>query len=183
MNIIETVQKNLGFSGLKKIDPNLQASTDQHIEIGNNALAQAAIPAILIGIYNNLEQNPDPGILDSHEGKKFKKIFGPTSDIVEKKIFDYSKIQDKNSSQELEHITAESMRVIKEKIGERASESSLRNFVAKNKKDALLFLPPSLDLGTILRNDNLDDRTGKMEGPISGLVRRVEEIFNTSDSN
>ena len=85
MNIIETVQKNLGFSGLKKIDPNLQASADQQIEIGNNALAQAAIPAILLGIYNNLEQNPDLTILEINEGKKFKRIFGATSDIVEKK--------------------------------------------------------------------------------------------------
>jgi hypothetical protein len=183
MNIIEAVQKNLGFSGLKKIDPNLQASAEQHIEMGNNALAQAAIPAILLGIYNNLEQNPDLEILDSQEGKKFKRIFGTTSEIVEKRLVAYSKIKDKNSSQELEHITAESMRVIKEKIGEGADESSIRNFIAKNKKDAILFLPPSLDLGTILKNNNLDDRTGKMEGPISGFTRRLEEIFNTSDSN
>ena len=182
MNIIEAVQKNLGFSGLKKIDPNLQASTD-HIEMGNNALAQAAIPAILLGIYNNLEQNPDLAILDIQEGKKFKRIFGATSEIVEKRIVAYSKIEDKNSSQELEHMTAESMRVIKEKIGEGANESSIRNFISKNKRDALMFLPPSLDLGTILKNDNLDDRTGKMEGPISGLTRRLEEIFNTSNRN
>ncbi len=183
MNIIETIQKNLGFSGLKKIDPNLQVSSEQHIEMGNNALAQAAIPAILLGIYNNLEQKPDLGILDSVEGKKFKRIFGGTSEIVEKRIIDYSKIKDKNSSQELEHIAAESMRVIKEKIGDGATESSIRNFIAKNKKDALLFLPPSLELGTILQNENLDDRTGKMEGPISGLTRKLEEIFNTSDHN
>jgi hypothetical protein len=55
--------------------------------------------------------------------------------------------------------------------------------VARNKPDTLLYLPPSLDLGTIFKNNNLDDRTGKMEGPISSLMHSVEKAFNTSGSN
>ncbi|HEY4936688.1 MAG TPA: hypothetical protein VII44_08915, partial [Puia sp.] len=117
MNIIETVQKNLGFINLKKIDPNTQEITGQPIDMGNTALAQAGIPAILLGIYNNLELNPDLSILDTDQGKLLERIFGKHTDIVVNQINCYAKIQDKHNLQQLEHIASESMRVIKEKIG------------------------------------------------------------------
>lgn len=181
MNIIETVQKNLGFMTLNKIDPNTQEVADQEAVIGNNALAQAGIPAVLLGIYNNLEQNPDLSFLNTEEGKKLERIFGKSVVDVIKKITDYSKIPDKHSLQELEHIATESMRVVKEKIGEGASQNAIRHFVARNRKDTLLYLPPSLDLGTILQNNNLDDRTGKMEGPISNLTHKLEKMFSNTN--
>ena len=56
MNIIETIQKNLGFDTLKKIDPNTQETAGEETVMGNSALAQAGIPAILLGIYNKLEE-------------------------------------------------------------------------------------------------------------------------------
>jgi hypothetical protein len=182
MNIIETVQKNLGFISLKKIDPNTQEITGEPVDMGNTALAQAGIPAILLGIYNRLEQNPDINVLDTDQGKLLERIFGKNTDIVVKQITLYSKIQDKHSLQQLEHIASESMRVLKEKIGVEASENAIRNFVSRNKPDTLLYLPPSLELGIILENNNLDDRTSKMEGPISTFVHHVEKIFNTSGS-
>ena len=182
MNIIETVQKNLGVTTLNKIDPNTQEVVDQDAVMGNSALAQAGIPAVLLGIYNNLEQNPDLSFLNVDEGKKLEKIFGKSVVIVVKKITDYSKIPDKHSLQELEHIASESMRVVKEKIGEGASQNAIRHFVAQNRKDTLLYLPPSLDLGSVLLNNNLDDRTGKMEGPISNMTHKLEKIFSNSEN-
>jgi hypothetical protein len=181
MNIIETVQKNLGLMPLKKINPNTQEISGEPVDMGNAALAQAGVPAILIGIYNRLEIDPDFSSLDGDPGRLLETIFGKSKDIVIKQITAYSKVKDEHSAQELEHIASESIRVVKEKIGVGANEHSVRNFVSANKPDALLYLPPSLELGTILRNNNLDDRTGKMEGPVSNLVRHVEKIFNTSD--
>lgn len=181
MNIIETVQKNLGFTALDKIDPNTQETSGPDNPIGNMALAQAGIPAILLGIYNRLELNPSQDILNQ-ENNLLAEIFGKSKDTVINRIDNYSKIQDKHSEQQLEHIASESIRVIKENIGRDASEKTIRAFVAKNKPDTLLYLPPSLELGKILQNNNLDDRTGKMEGPLSSLMHNVEKTFNTSDS-
>jgi hypothetical protein len=180
MNIIEKIQKNLGFEALKKIDPNTQETTGLEVNMGNNALAQAGIPAILVGIYNRLELYPGMDVLDQ-EGNLLDKIFGKSKDTVVKRITNYSKNNDQHSEQQLEHIASESMRVMKEGIGEETHEDSIRIFVSKNKPDALLYLPPSLELGKILMNNNLDDRTGKMEGPISSLMHRVEKVFNSTD--
>jgi len=184
MNIIETVQKNLGFNALEKVDPNTQQTAGQESSLGNSALAQAGIPAILLGIFNSLEQNPDMNLLDTEQtGSLMERIFGKSTDIVVSRINDYSKFPDKHNDQQLEHIASEAMRVVKAGIGEGSNESSTRKFVAMNKPDTLLYLPPSLDLGTVLKNDNLDDRTGKMEGPVSSFMRKVEKTFNTTSNN
>ncbi len=178
MNIIETVQKNLGFSALEKIDPNTQETAGEKNAIGTTALAQAGIPAILLGIYNRLEIRSGHFLSGTDaKGNVLENIFGKSTDAVVKRISEYSKIDDKHSLQELEHIASESMRVVKANIGEGASESAVRNFVSKNKPDILLYLPPSLELGTILKNNNLDDRTGKMEGPVSSFMQNCGKDF------
>jgi hypothetical protein len=183
MNIIETIQKNLGFDVLKKIDPNTQETQGDDTAMGNSAIAQAGIPAVLLGIYTKLEETPDMQLLDTEKGNLLETIFGKSSEIVVQKIDDYSKFRDKHSAQQLEHIAAESIRVIRERLGSKTDEFSIRKFVAKNKPDTLVYLPPSLELGTVLKNNNLDDRTGKMEGPVSSFIRNVEKAFNTTSNN
>jgi hypothetical protein len=182
MNIIETVQKNLGYDALEKIDPNTQ-HTPKDV-MGSKALAQAGIPAVLIGIYSRLELNPDISLLDADQkSNMLENIFGKSTDAVLNRINDYSKLRDNLSGQELEHIAREAARVLREKIGADANPAAIRSFVAKNKPDALLYLPPSLELGTLLKNNNLDDRTGKMEGPVSSLMHKLEKSFNTSEGS
>jgi hypothetical protein len=181
MNIIETIQKNLGFDTLKKIDPNTQETVGEDTVLGNSAVAQAGIPAILLGIYNKLEETPDLSLLAAEKGHLLENIFGKSTPVVVSQIENYSKVRDKHIAQQLEHIASESLRVIKEGIGNVTDEHHIRNFVARNKPDTLLYLPPSLELGTILKNNNLDDRTGKMEGPVSNFMHKVEKAFNTSN--
>jgi hypothetical protein len=184
MHIVQSIQKNLGFNSLEKIDPNTQQVPGHDQLLGNNALAQAAIPAILMGIFNQLEQNPDLGAFYTEQPTSLlERIFGDSTDTVVKHIEDYSKIKDKHIKQELEHIASESLRVIREHLGDDASANALRRFLAQNKQDTLLYLPPSLQLGTILHNNNLDDRTGKMAGPVSGFMHNMEKAFNSSDKN
>jgi hypothetical protein len=169
---------------LEKIDPNTQLVKGQEQLIGNTALAQAGIPAILMGILNRLEQIPTLDGLESDQPVSLlEKIFGESTETVVNHIEQYSKNRDKHSSQELEHIATESLRVIRKNLGENPNESSIRHFVSANKKDILLYLPPSLDLGTILHNNNLDDRTGKMEGPVSSFMHKLEKTFNMSGSS
>jgi hypothetical protein len=182
MTIIDKIQKNLGFDNLKKIDPNTQETLGSEPVLGNSAVAQAGIPAILIGIYNKLEGKPDLNVFEAEKGNLLQSIFGKSTETVVNKVEDYSKVRDKHIAQQLEHIASESLRVINESIGDDANENRIRHFVAMNKPDTLLYLPPSLELGSILNNENLDDRTGKMEGPVSTFMHRVEKAFNTSGS-
>lgn len=181
MNILEKIQINLGLNTLEKIDPNTQETSGHEPLMGNNALTQAGIPAILLGIYNRLELEPDLDTLSKEQSANWmERIFGRNAVFVTRRINDYSRFPHEHSDQQLEHIASESVRVVKENIGPNPSESEIRNFIAKNKPDTLLYLPPSLELGTLLHNNNLDDRTGKMEGPLSSLMHQVEKTFNSS---
>ena len=182
MHIVQVIQKNLGFNSLEKIDPNTQQVPGKDQLMGNNAMAQAAIPAILLGIFNHLEQDPElDSLFLNQPASLLDKIFGKSADILVTRIEEYSKIQDKHIVQELEHIASESVRVIHESLGDNPSENSIRRFVSSNKQETLLYLPPSLELGTILHNNGLDDRTGKMEGPVSSFLHKVEKSFYSSE--
>ena len=51
INLLQTVQQNLGYPVIKKIDPNTQhAATDGYAH-QEDKFSQAAIPAVLIGFY------------------------------------------------------------------------------------------------------------------------------------
>jgi hypothetical protein len=185
MNITETIQKNLGYGAIQKIDPNTQEVSDREGSHGNASLAQAAIPAILLGLFNRLEKEPDASWLagDQPTGSLIKKIFGKKEEEVIAEVGRYSGLGDKNVKQEMEHIASESVRVVRDQISDLSSEDKIAAYVSAHKQQVLLYLPASLRLGIIVENENLDDRTNKMEGPVSSLMHRIEKQFNSSENN
>lgn len=185
MNITETIQKNLGFGKIQKIDPNSQEVSDRDTIHGSAPIAQAAIPSIILGLFNRLEREPDASWLgvDQPTGSLLEKIFGDSHVVLVDQVALYSRIPDAQVKQEMEHIASEVVRVTRDNIVDLTDEDKITAFVAKQKQDVLLYLPASIKLGQILGNNNLDDRTNKMEGPISSLMHRMEKQFNSSENN
>ena len=182
MNTIEIIQRNLGYSGLEKIDPNTQQPQGGENHIGNHALAQAGIPSVVLGIFNRLEQEPvlDP-LFKNDKSPALENIFGKQADEVVRRVREYAQTGAEDTRLELEHIAAETLRIVRDSTGGGLDAKTVRTYVANNKPDILLYLPPSLEMGKLLRNNNLDDRTGKMEGPVSSFMHSVEKKFNTSE--
>ena len=52
------------------------------------------------------------------------------------------------------------------------------NYMSGIRNELLDYLPPQLNLGAKLHDNSLDDRTNKMEGPVSGMVHRIEKLFS-----
>lgn len=185
MNIAETIQKNLGYGSIQRVNPNSQEVPEKETLHGNAALAQAAIPSILLGLFNRLEKEPDASWLagDQPTGSLLEKIFGKAYKDVVVHVSNYSRVPDKNAEQEMEHIASESVRVVRDNISDLGNEDKITAFVAKHKQDVLHYLPASLQMGVLLGNNNLDDRTNKMEGPVSSFMNRMEKQFNSSENN
>lgn len=185
MNITETIQKNLGFGKMQKIDPNSQEVTDTEQIHGNNAIAQAGIPAVLLGLFNRLEKEPDASWLagDQPTGSLLEKIFGNSDKKLIEQVAQYSRMPAALVKPEMEHIASEAVRVTRDNIKDLGNEDSISAFVARHKQDVLLYLPATIKLGQIVGNNNLDDRTNKMEGPISSLMHKMEKQFNSSENN
>lgn len=178
--MIKTIQKNLGFGALDKIDPNTQQVPGEKQKMGKNALAQAAIPAILLGIFAQLEQDPDWLVQETTTSDSLETIFGSSAEPLVGRIEDYARMSDGHTGQELKHIAIECIRVIRKDIGEYPDAHIVNQFVHQHKPDIIQYLPPELGLGILLNNNNLDDRTGKMNGPVSNLMHQVEKAFNAS---
>ena len=53
-NLVESIQKNLGYSAITKIDPNIQDVKGK--TVGANSVGQAAIPTVLFGLFNYILQ-------------------------------------------------------------------------------------------------------------------------------
>lgn len=51
INLLQTVQENLGYSPLQKIDANTQLVTVEANTPGEERFSQAAIPAVLTALY------------------------------------------------------------------------------------------------------------------------------------
>ena len=66
-------------------------------------------------------------------------------------------------------------------VEETKKESYLQNLMTTQRHEILRYLPTGLNLGELLNDETLEDKTNKMEGPISSLMHKIEGSFSTSD--
>ena len=185
INLAENIQKNLGFSTLNKVDPNTQDINEEEKSFGPNSLAQAAIPAVLSGLFNYILQ-PHPENIsltdEKDKGKWLPVIFGNNESEITDRVATYAGISVVNAKGEMEHIADEAVRLVNDNLVDKNDASELRSFAIEHKNDGLPYLPAVLQTGYLLGNNNLDDRTHKMEGPISSLMHSIEKSFSSDNS-
>jgi len=180
--LINSIAKNLGFQELQKVDPNTQEVRDDKTIHGADSLAQAAIPTVLIGIFNNLEsENTAATLMQGESVNWLNTIFGNTTDQVVDKIAAYSKTAPESAKHEIEHIATEAIRVVRQNISQPNDFTAVQAFVKANRVDVLKYLPAALQIGDLVRNNNIDDRTNKMEGPVSNFMHTLEKTFNSNE--
>lgn len=179
-NIIDMIRKNLGFDELHKVDPNTQDIAAGLKTFGMTSVAQGTIPSVVCAICNHLET---PGnrefIITGDSNNWLKTIFGEKEDELLEKLSEYSNTTVIAVKGEAEHIANEAVRLVRVALPDVNHEHAIQNFAASTRREALQYLPASLQLGYLLNNNNLDDRTNKMEGPVSSLMHKLENQFNT----
>lgn len=70
----------------------------------------------------------------------------------------------------LNSIAKEAISLISEQV-KTGTIMDVKRLLADSRNDVLPFLPASMQIGVLLNDDTLDDRTNKMEGPISSLTQ------------
>src|SRR4028118_2069175 len=131
INLVERIQKNLGFHQLQKIDPNTQEVKRPENLSSEDYLPQAAIPTVLLGLYKftgNKEGNK--AILnDTFSGNLLSTIFGSKETAVVSKVAVYIGIDTDFTTRKMEEIASEAVRVIKENVPGNGSDSSVKTFL------------------------------------------------------
>ena len=184
-NIVESIQKTVGFPELQKIDPNTQEVIKPENMSCQDYLGQAAIPAVLTGIYKftRAEEGNAEILQGELKGNFLSIIFGIKKDEVVNKVAGYTGNSPEYAADKMEAIARAAVGVIREHLTKEPTGSNVKDLLTAQRHHILVYLPASLQLGDTLNDETLDDRTNKMEGPVSGFVHTMEQVFSTSGSD
>ncbi|MEP6617137.1 MAG: hypothetical protein ABJA57_11185 [Ginsengibacter sp.] len=184
-NIVESIQKSLGFPQLQKIDPNTQDVKKPDNIVPEDYLAQAAIPAVLTGIYKYTRTDEgNAGILKGElKGALLSVIFGNSKDEVISKVSAYTGNSMDYAAGKMEEIARTSVKIIRENLQENPTEVNVKDLLTAQRHNILVYLPANLQLGDTLQDETLDDRTNKMEGPVSGVMHSIGQVFSSSGND
>ena len=180
--LAESIQKNLGYPELRKIDPNTQTVKQKNEEEVPNQLGQAAIPTVLLGLYKygNTEKGSEDILRGNISTAWLDLFFGDVKQEAISKVAAYAGKQNEEVAPKMEEIASEAVKIIRENTPEKASFGDVKSYVANQRNSILVFLPAELQISTLMNDSTLDDRTNKMEGPVSSVVHFVEKLFSGS---
>jgi len=176
MNLLETVQNNLGYDPLKKVDPNSQEIKDARKMSSNQKLAQAAIPAVLAALIKYSDGNEGINIMTRKNENWLNLIYHGKENYAVKQIADYAGVPEQDVASTMEKVSEECVTVIRKNL-KNADAEKLRSYMNSQRHSILNHLPAALKMGDLLNEENFDDRTNKMEGPVSNIMHKIENLL------
>ncbi|MBX3255462.1 MAG: hypothetical protein KF862_15080 [Chitinophagaceae bacterium] len=180
-NILEAVRQQLGHGPIQKVDPNSQEV--KHVEAlsSGEKLAQAAIPAVLTAflMFTKSDDNAKQVLNHSHIG--LQDLFAGKQNEVVKSIVDYCGAPAAEVENTMEKITQQVVPVLLHAAGPEPAAEKICSYLAGQRHTILTHLPASLQLGELLGDNSLDDRTNKMEGPVSSIAQTIGNALSGSE--
>ena len=179
-NIIEAIQMNLGYAGLQKIDPNLQDTPFKTDHSAIEKLGQGAIPAVLTAIYK-LTRTPEGcrALLVGDSAQDWLNvIYGNREKEAVEKVAQYAVVTENQAESHMENIADEAVKIIRSSAGNPPHPDGVRNYMNSQRHNILVYLPAALNMGDVLNDESLDDKTNKMEGPVSNFMHKIENTLS-----
>jgi hypothetical protein len=161
-------------TNIEKIDVN-DPDLHQTIHPGKaEALAQAAIPSVLIGALIHLAKQKEP----SAHIPDMDTVFAQKSSNVVEAIANYAH----TTKEEAGAYISRAIAVLNQMATDdhRGEGVALMRALENQQSDILKYLPSDLNIGSTLGIELIDDRTHKMEGPLSSIANYffIEHIHN-----
>ena len=184
MNLPELLQQHFNYPVLQKIDPNTQDITGKNPEDEAN-FGQAAIPALLTGLYKFTRTDEGAGsiIRGDISSNWVQTIFaGHYQEIIER-VAAYAHTTKEDTARRLASIASKTVELIREATGPGRQISTVKEFMGNQRNNILPYLPAVLQTGELMDDSTLDDRTNKMEGPVSSIVQTLGSVFSGSDND
>ena len=183
INLVETIQKNLGFHELQKIDPNTQEVKKPENLSVQDYLPQAAIPVVLLGLYkySRTEEGNSELLRGELQNKLLKTIFGNKTQQAIDKVSSYTGNTTEYTADKMEIIAWEALHILRNNLSGQNTAASVKSFLADQRHNILVHLPASLQIGEVFEDDTIDDRAHKMEGPVSNSMHWIEKLFPGTD--
>ncbi|MES1214557.1 MAG: hypothetical protein ABUT20_03485 [Bacteroidota bacterium] len=180
-NIIEILSHQQGIEHLSKVDPNTQSIQEKQSDAIN--LLQAAIPSVLAGFYMYSRNDESAKMIADTNGKQawIDTLFGTEKTTLLNRIAIYAAASLKEVETKMEEIANETVIVLKDNSGN--TGAGIKTLLTNQRNSILQYLPGAIGIGDILNDSTLDDRTNKMQGPVSSLMHKIEKQFTSADIN
>jgi hypothetical protein len=178
------IQENLRYPPLKKIDPNTSSATHLEGETLDQSFSQAAIPSILAALCRSVETNEGAtSFLASNNTNNWMAIlFAEKQKEAIRHISAYSGETNEYTFAKMQAIASESVSVIKDLLPPNPDIQDVKTFFKNEKNNILTYLPGELQMGKLLDDDSIDDKTQKMEGVVSGIMQSIGTAFDSTEA-
>lgn len=184
MNLPDTLQQHFGFAPLIKIDPNTQEVIKDSKNPDPDRLGQAAIPAVLTGLYkfSETDEGASEILRGGYSTNWVEKLFGDQYDAVVERVAAYSFTPVAETESAMNNIAVKAAELSREHVASKTDPVlAIKEFLASQRKSILHYLPAAMQLGQLIDDDTVDDRTNKMDGPISSLMQNIGSGFSKTD--
>ena len=184
-NIVESIQAKLGFPPLQKIDPNIQETKGNVTRKSQAKLAQAAIPAVLAALYKftRTDEGCEAILHPSPDQRWLRTIYEGKESAAVEKVSHYAGISPELTESSMDRIANEAINMVNNSAGPHRSCDSIRSFMDLQRHNVLVYLPAAMQMGDLLDDEALDDRTNKMEGPVSSFMHKIENRLSKGDQS
>jgi hypothetical protein len=182
IDLLTTIQQNLGYPALQKIDPNTQQVVADEKTPDEDKFSQAAIPAVLTAMYKYVQSDEGATTFLQADGSInwIDTIFDDHKKEAIQTIASYAKKTGENPVAKMNAIATEAVKIVKAHLPEAAGIKEVKAFFKAQKATILLYLPTDLNMGELLHDNTLDYNTNKMEGPVSSLIQSIGAVFSTN---
>ena len=179
-NIVTKVQEQMGFAPFEKIDPNKTlGKIDLWQHKTANHFIQAAAITVLVGIFEKGSKATGiPALMNAAKtGNILSVIFGNQKNEVLQSVAHYGDQTMETTSDTMSEIASTAISLIQTSVNKNANDDQVAAYIAGQRHNILVYLPPELQLSHILNDNTIDDETNKMEGPVSTMVHFFEDLM------
>ena len=101
---------------------------------------------------------------------------------VKNKLINYSDNTPEAVQTHFNMVAAEAVKIIRAAAKETDRRISIRNIATAQRDIFLPYLPAALNIGSMLEDNTMDDRTNKMKGPVSSFMHKIETLLTGQES-
>ncbi|MEO5967554.1 MAG: hypothetical protein ABIP68_02190 [Ferruginibacter sp.] len=180
IDLLKATTEKLGYQPLKTV-----SSVNREVNEDANNAAQAIIPSVLVAFLNLAETDDGLALISNYNGNDWPTIlFNEKKNAALENISKYSGFDNDQLIPEINKASRTVVNIINEEVkGSSNYNSDIKNLLNSQRKVILDHLPVSLDMGTMLSNDTIDDHTTKMQGPFSSFVQKITENFGKNETD
>ena len=181
MNIPEKLQELLNYPPLQVIDA-ITGLPENAAEF--DALSQTALITFLAGLYKATRTKEGSFVVESQKTATdlLTSIFVNEDDITAT-IASYSNQTAATVKKKLDEVAIGFLSIEEYRSSDTGTtiDDKLKTLLTSQRHEILRYLPGNLKIGNLLNDESLQDNTNKMEGPVSSLMHKIENIFSSAD--